>query len=163
MKPAELDELLTAPAEPPMRDALRRLSPRALDALIVEALFAAEEGWRQVVVDRVMALAAQQPDQGRPVIAAYITATEQRTPEGMCVGWSPRIAAFASTDEAPDLTHSTTTVTFVPAGGESLAEEADADAELAEALRRLAALDPPGHEDVLHVYLPARLVTHLKP
>ncbi|MGW4560960.1 hypothetical protein ACWEN3_00685 [Streptomyces sp. NPDC004561] len=43
MKPLDLAQLLAAPTEPPVRDALRRLAPRSLDALITEALSATEE------------------------------------------------------------------------------------------------------------------------
>ncbi|MFD7444077.1 hypothetical protein [Streptomyces sp. NPDC059909] len=163
MKPLDLAELLAAPTEPPVRDALRRLAPRALDALIIEALSATEEGWRQVVVDRVAEFAAEQPGDGRPVVAAYFTTTERRAADGPRVGWSPCVAALASTEYVPDLRHTRTTAMAVPVGEAALAEAVFADPELADALNRLAALDPPGHEDVLRIHLPTRQVTRVKP
>ncbi|MEU5225270.1 hypothetical protein AB0G55_21885 [Streptomyces toyocaensis] len=65
MNPIELAGLLAAPTESPVRDALRRLAPGALDALTIEALSATEEAWRRVAVDRVAAFAAGQPGGGR--------------------------------------------------------------------------------------------------
>ncbi|MER6405865.1 hypothetical protein ABT269_20475 [Streptomyces viridosporus] len=162
MKPLELAGLLAAPTQPPVRDALRRLAPKSLDALIIEALSATEEAWRQVVVDRVAAFADGQPG-GRPVVAAYFTTTERRTAEGMHVGWSPFVAALASTEDIPDLRHTRTTATAVPIGEAAMTEEVFADPELAAALNRLAAIDPPRHEDVLRVHLPTRQVTRLTP
>ncbi|MGW4102018.1 hypothetical protein [Streptomyces sp. NPDC004976] len=44
-----------------------------------------------------------------------------------------------------------------------MTEEVFADPELAAALNRLAAIDPPRHEDVLRVHLPTRQVTRLTP
>ncbi|MER5995896.1 hypothetical protein [Streptomyces viridosporus] len=163
MKPLELAGLLAAPTQPPVRDALRRLAPRTLDALIIEALSATEEAWRQVAVDRVAAFAAGQPG-NRPVVAAYFTTTERRTAEGMrVVGWSPFVAALASTEDVPDLRHTRTTATAVPVGEAAMTEEVFADPELAAALNRLAAIDPPRHEDVLRVHLPTRRITRLTP
>jgi hypothetical protein len=162
MNPIELAGLLAAPTEPPVRDALRRLAPRALDALTIEALSATEEAWRRVAVDRVAAFAAGQPGD-RPVVAAYFTTTERRTAEGMHVGWNPFVAALASTEDIPDLRHTSTTATAVPIGEAEAAEEVFADPELAAALNRLAAIDPPRHEDVLRVHLPTRQVTRLTP
>lgn len=163
MNPIELAGLLAAPTESPVRDALRRLAPRALDALTIEALSATEEAWRQVAVDRVAAFAAGQPDGGRPVVAAYFTTTERRTAEGMHVGWSPFVAALTSTEDIPDLRHASTTATAIPIGEAEMTEEVLADPELAAALNRLAAIDPPRHEDVLRVHLPTRQVTRLTP
>jgi hypothetical protein len=162
MNPIELAGLLAAPTEPAVRDALRRLAPRALDALTIEALSATEEAWRRVVVDRVAAFAAGQPGD-RPVVAAYFTTTERRTAEGVHLGWSPFVAALASTEDIPDLRHTSTTATAVPIGEAEAAEEVFADPELAAALNRLAAIDPPRHEDVLRVHLPTRQVTRLTP
>ncbi|MFI2415192.1 hypothetical protein [Streptomyces sp. NPDC018947] len=161
MKPLELAELLTAPAEHPVREALRELAPRELDALVIEALAATEEAWRQVVVSRVKAFAAGQPGSGRPAVAAYFTATERRAAEGMHLGWSPFVAALSGTEAVPDLRPARTTVTAVPVGEAALAEEIFADPELAAALNRLAALDPPGHGDILRVHLPTRAVTRI--
>ncbi|GHA51276.1 MULTISPECIES: hypothetical protein [Streptomyces] len=163
MKPLDLAQLLAAPTDPPVRDALRRLAPRSLDALIIEALSATEEAWRQVAVDRVLEFVAEQPGDGRPVVAAYFTTTERRTADGMHVGWSPFVAALASTEDVPDLRHTRTTAVAVPVGEAALAEEVFADPELTDALNRLAALDPPGHEDVLRIHLPTRQVTRVKP
>ncbi|MDN3271561.1 hypothetical protein [Streptomyces sp. MA15] len=160
MNPIELAGLLAAPTESPVRDALRRLAPRALDALTIEALSATEKAWRRVAVDRVAAFAAGQPGD-RPVVAAYFTTTERRTTEGMHVGWSPFVAALASTEEIPDLRHASTKATAVPVGEAEVAEGVFADPELAAALNRLAAIDPPRHEDVLRVHLPTRQVTRL--
>lgn len=163
MKPVELAVLLTAPTEPPLRDALRRLAPRALDALVIETLSATEEAWRQVVVDRVSAFVAEQPGDGRPVVAAYFTTTERRAADGMSVGWSPFIAALASTEDIPDLRRTRTTAVAVPVGEAALAEEVFADRELTDALNRLAVLDAPGHGDVLRVHLPTRRITRVTP
>jgi hypothetical protein len=160
MKPIELAELLDAPTKPLVRDALRRLAPRTLDTLIIEAISATEEAWRQVVVDRVAAFAAEQPGDNPPAVAAYFAPIERPT-ESLGVGWSPFIAALTSSEDIPDLRHTTTTVTLVPVGEAAMAEEMFADPELAAALNRLAALDPPGHEDVLRVHLPTRQVTRL--
>ncbi|MFC8372764.1 hypothetical protein ACFUIT_33205 [Streptomyces sp. NPDC057239] len=162
MNPIELAGLLATPTESPMRDALRRLAPRTLDALTIEALSATEEAWRRVVVDRVAAFAAGQPGD-RPVVAAHFTTAKRRTAEGMHVGWSPFVAVLASTEEVPDLRHTSTTATAVPIGEAAMAEEVFADPELAAALNRLAAIDPPRHEDVLRVHLPTRQVTRLTP
>ncbi|WSB89053.1 hypothetical protein OG805_33870 [Streptomyces cellulosae] len=102
MKPLDLAQPLAAPTGPPVRDALRRLTPSSLDALIIEALSVTEEAWRQVVVDRVLEIVAEQPGDGRPVVAAYFTTTERRTADGMHVGWSPFVAALTSTGDVPD-------------------------------------------------------------
>ncbi|MGV4890794.1 hypothetical protein ACSR0Z_30260 (plasmid) [Streptomyces viridosporus] len=96
-------------------------------------------------------------------MAAYFTTTERRTADSTQVGWSPFVAALASTEEIPDLRHTSTTATAVPIGEAARAEEVFADPELATALNRLAALDPPGHEDVLRVHLPTRQVTRVTP
>ncbi|CAL9670658.1 hypothetical protein SUDANB15_07377 (plasmid) [Streptomyces sp. enrichment culture] len=162
MNPIKLAGLLAAPTESPVRDALRHLAPRALDALTIEALSATEEAWRRVTVDRVAAFAAGQPGD-RPVVAAYFTTVERRTAEGMHVGWSPFIAALTSTEDIPDLRHTRTTATAVPIGEAEMAEEVFADPELAAALNRLAAIDPPRHEDILRVHLPTRQVARLTP
>ncbi|MFZ4246624.1 hypothetical protein ACOZDF_15090 [Streptomyces griseoincarnatus] len=159
MKPLDLAQMLAAPTDSPVRDTLRRLAPRSLDALIIEALSATEEAWRQVAVDRVLEFVAEQPGDGRPVVAAYFTTTERRTADGMHVGWSSFVAALASTEDVPDLRHTRTTAV----GEAALAEEVFADPELTDALNRLAALDPPGHEDVLRIHLPTRQVTRVKP
>ncbi|MEU0047271.1 hypothetical protein [Streptomyces werraensis] len=162
MNPIELAGLLAAPTESPVRDAPRRLAPRALDALTIEALSATEEAWRQVAVDRVAAFAAGQSGD-RPVVAAYFTTAERRTTEGMHVGWSPFVAALTSTEDIPDLRHTSTTATAIPVGEAEMTEEVFADPELAAALNRLAAIDPPRHEDVLRVHLSTRQVTRLTP
>ncbi|GAA2917527.1 hypothetical protein ACFQZ0_00060 [Streptomyces erythrogriseus] len=81
----------------------------------------------------------------------------------MHVGWSPFVAALASTEDVPDLRHTRTTAVAVPVGEAALAEEVFADPELTDALNRLAALVPPGHEDVLCIHLPTRQVTRVKP
>ncbi|MFF8674208.1 hypothetical protein [Streptomyces sp. NPDC015242] len=159
MKPLELAGLLAAPTKQPMRDALRHLPPRQLDALIIEALAVTEEAWRQVVVDRVAVFAAGQ-EGDRPAVAAYFTPIE-RAEDGMRVRWSPFIAALTSSENIPDLRHATTTATFVPVGEASMAEEMFADPELTTALNRLSALDPPGSEDILRVHLPTRQVVRL--
>ncbi|MGW5136797.1 hypothetical protein [Streptomyces sp. NPDC004135] len=160
MKPTELAGLLAWPTKSLVRDALRRLAPRTLDALIIETLSATEEAWQQVVVDRVAAFAAEQTGDNPPAVAAYFT-TIERTTEGLGVGWSPFIAALTSSEDIPDLRHTTTTVTAVPVGEAAMAEEIFADPELATALNRLAVLDPPGHEDILRVHLPTQQVTRL--
>jgi hypothetical protein len=161
MKPLQLAELLTTPTVYPVREALRELAPRELDALVIEALAATEEAWRQVVVSRVKAFAASQPGAERPAVAAYFTTTERRAADGMHLGWSPFVAALADTEAAPDLRPARTTVTAVPVGEAALAEEVFADPELVAALDRLAVLDPPGHGDVLRVRIPTREVTRI--
>lgn len=161
MLPLELAELLTAPTEYPVRDALRELAPRELDALVIEALAATEEAWRQVVVSRVKAFAAWQPGNGRPAVAAYFTTTERRAAGGMRLGWSPFVAALADTEAVPDLRPARTAVTAVPVGEVAPVEASLADPELAAALNRLAAMDPPDHGDILRVHLPTRAVTRI--
>ncbi|GJF26548.1 hypothetical protein [Streptomyces sp. HO565] len=162
MKHLELAELLTAPTEHPVREALRELAPRELDALVIEALAATEEAWRQVLVSRILAFAAGQPGEGHPpAVAAYFTTTERGAADGMRLGWSPFVAALADTEAVPDLRPTRTTVTAVPVGEATLAEEVFADPELAAALNRLAALDPPDHGDILRVHLPTRAVTRI--
>ncbi|WP_331763490.1 hypothetical protein [Streptomyces anthocyanicus] len=162
MNPLELAELLTAPTEHPVREALRELAPRELDALVIEALAATEEAWRQVVVSLVKGFAAGQPGDGRPtVVAAYFTTTEQHAADGMYVGWSPFVAALAKTEAVPDLRPTRTTATAMPVGEAALAEEVFADPELTAALNRLAALDPPSHGGVLRVHLATRAVTRI--
>ncbi|WP_236043876.1 hypothetical protein [Streptomyces pilosus] len=81
----------------------------------------------------------------------------------MHVGWSPFVAALTSTESIPDLRHTSTAATAVPIGEAAMAEEVFADPELAAALNRLAALDPPQHEDVLRVHLPTGQITRLTP
>ncbi|MFF8848139.1 hypothetical protein ACF08N_36585 [Streptomyces sp. NPDC015127] len=111
------------------------------------------------MVDRVSAFMAEQPGDGRAVVAAYFTTTERRAADGMSVGWSPFIAALASAEDIPDLKPTRTTAIAVPVAEAALAEEVFADRELSDALNRLAALDAPGHGDVLRVHLPTRRVT----
>lgn len=161
MRPLELAELLTAPTEHPVRKALRELAPREPDALVIAALAATEEAWRQVLVSRVKAFAAGQPGDGRPAVAAYFTTTERRAADGMRLGWSPFVAALSDTEAIPDLRPTRTTVTAVPVGEAALAEEVFADPELTAALNRLAVLDPPDHGDILRVHLPTRAVTRI--
>ncbi|OIJ93227.1 hypothetical protein BIV25_25945 [Streptomyces sp. MUSC 14] len=163
MKHLELRALLAEPTTPLMRAALRGLSPETLEALARVADRAAGQAWRQVVVDRVRAFAAGQPGEGPQAVAAYFTTTERRTADGMFVGWSPFVAALTPTEAAPDLRHTETTATMVPLGEDARAEVDFADPRLAEALHRLAAMDPPAHGDVLHVHLPSSRVTRVKP
>ena len=163
MKHQELAALLAEPTTPLVRAALRELPPKTLETLATVADRAAEQGWRQVVTDRARAFAAEQPDTGPQAVTAYFTTTEHRTGSGMSVGWSPFIAALASTEEMPDLRHTETTARMVPVGEQARAEEDFADPELAEALQRLAELDPPAHADVLRVHLPTSRVTRVKP
>ncbi|MCX4462472.1 hypothetical protein OOK58_00090 [Streptomyces sp. NBC_01728] len=159
MEPRELASALISPTTPLVREALGHLPLESLEALTIEALPATEEGLRQVVVDRVIAFVAQQSEGGAAPVAAYFTPTERRAAEG--VTWSPFIAALASTEEVPDLRHTRTRAVAVPVREAELAEAEFADQELAAALHRLAAMDPPGHEDVLRVHLPTRQVTRV--
>ncbi|TLS45790.1 hypothetical protein FE633_13615 [Streptomyces montanus] len=163
MKHEELAALLAEPTTPLMRAALRTLPPKTLETLATVADQAAEQGWRQVIVDRVRAFADEQPGDGSQAVAAYFTTTEQRTGSGMSVGWSPFIAALAPSEEMPDLRHTESTARMVPVGEAARAEEDFADPRLTEALQRLASLDPPAHADVLRVHLPTSRVTRVKP
>lgn len=163
MKPEELAALLAEPTAPLMRAALRTLAPKSLETLAAVADHAAEQGWRQVVADRVQAFADEQPDDGPRAVAAYFTTTEQRTDSGTAVGWSPFIAALAPTKEMPDLRRPEATACMVPVGEAARAEEDFSDPKLSEALHRLAALDPPTHADVLRVHLATSRVTRVKP
>ncbi|MFM9707900.1 hypothetical protein [Streptomyces galilaeus] len=163
MKHEELAALLAEPTTPLVRAGLRGLPPKPLESLATIADQAAEQGWRQIVVDRVRAFAAKQPGDGPQAVTAYFTTTEQRTGSGMSVGWSPFIAALAPTGEMPDLRHTETTALMVPVGEAAKAEEDFADPKLSEALHRLAAHDPPTHADVLCVHLPASRVTRVRP
>ncbi|MFF8932257.1 hypothetical protein ACF1AO_33895 [Streptomyces longwoodensis] len=162
MNHQELAALLAEPTTPVMQAALRALPPKTLETLATAAGRAAEQGWRQVVADRVRAFAAEQPPDAPQAVAAYFTTTERRTGSGMSVGWNPFIAALASTEEMPDLRHSKTTARMVPVGEAARTEEEFADPRLAEALQQLAALDPPAHADVLRVHLPTSRVTRVK-
>ncbi|MDX2916248.1 hypothetical protein [Streptomyces griseiscabiei] len=159
----ELAGMLAEPGTPMVRAALRTLPPRTLDTLASLAHGAAGLGWRQVVVDRVRAFAAEQQGDGQQAVAAYFTTMESRAGAGVSVGWSPFIAALAPTDEVPDLRHTETTARMVPVGEAARAEEDFADPKLSEALHRLAALDPPAHADVLRVHLPTSRVTRMTP
>ncbi|MEU8952014.1 hypothetical protein [Streptomyces sp. NPDC048489] len=161
MKPLELSGLLATPTTATVREALRHMPPNALDALVTEAVAAAGTAWRRVVVDRVAAFVAGQGGGGPRIVAAYFTPTESTTQDGAHPGWSPYVAALASTEDIPDLTHTRTTATVVPIGEAALSEEIFADPHLSEALNRLAALDPPSHTDILRVHLPTRQVTRL--
>ncbi|MGV9895573.1 hypothetical protein [Streptomyces tendae] len=163
MKHEELTALLAEPTTPLVRAALRGLPPKTLESLATVADQAAEQGWRQVVVDRVRAFAAEQPGGGPQPVTAYFTTTEQRTGSGVSVGWSPFIAALGPTEEMPDLRPTETTARMVPVGEADRTEEDFADPKLSEALHRLAALDPPAHEDVLRVHLPTSRVTRVNP
>ncbi|MEU9191320.1 hypothetical protein AB0D14_43955 [Streptomyces sp. NPDC048484] len=162
MKHEELAALLAEPTTPLVRAALRGLPPKTLETLASVADQTAEQGWRQVVTDRVRAFADEQPGDGPQAVAAYFTTTEYPTGSGMPVGWSPFIAALTPTEEMPDLRHTETTARMVPVGEAAEAEEDFADPKLAEALHRLAALDPPRHDDVLRVHLPTSRVTRVK-
>ncbi|MGW5657193.1 hypothetical protein [Streptomyces humi] len=155
--------LLSEPANPDVREALYSMTPSALEALASEALTVTEEKWRKVVVEQVRAFAAEQPGDGRPVVAAYFTATEQRDEEGPFITWSPFIAALSPTEEVPDLRHTATTATLVPVNEAAEVKEHFADPELVQALDALAALDPPAHEDILRVHLPTRTVSRATP
>ncbi|MFI6340754.1 hypothetical protein [Streptomyces sp. NPDC050535] len=161
MKSLELSGLLATPTTSTVRDALHHMPPHALDELIIEVLAATRSGWERVVVDRVSTFTAGRSDEGRAPVAAYFTPTEFRTAEGTHLGWSPFVAALASTEDIPDLSHTHTTAVFVPEEEAALAEEILADPHLSEALNRLAALDPPAHGDLLRVHLPSRQVTRL--
>jgi hypothetical protein len=161
MTPDALAELLAAPTAPLVRDALRRLPAKALDALAIETVEATEEAWGQVAIDRVMAFAAGQPDDGRPAVAAYFTTIEHVTAQGVHLEWNPFIAALSSSENVPDLRHTRTTVRVVPVGETTLAKEI-ADPELVLALDRLAVLDPPDHEDILRIHLPSRRITRVQ-
>ncbi|MET8411714.1 hypothetical protein ABZV34_27075 [Streptomyces sp. NPDC005195] len=163
MKSLELSGLLATPTAPTVREALRHMPPHALDELIIEALAAAEKAWQRVVVDRVAAFLAGQSVDGPRIVAAYFTPTERTTQAGTHPGWSPFVAALASTEDIPDLTHARTTAVAVPMREAALSEEIFADPHLRNALNRLAALDPPSHTDVLRVHLPTRQVTRLTP
>ncbi|MFR0367679.1 hypothetical protein [Streptomyces sp. MCC20] len=123
MKHEELAALLAEPTTPLVRAALRGLPPKTLETLATVADQAAEQGWRQVVVDRVRIFAAEQPGGGPQAVTAYFTTTEQRAGSGMSVGWSPFIAALAPTEEMPDLRHTETTARMVPVGEAARAEE----------------------------------------
>ncbi|MFD0069959.1 hypothetical protein ACFV99_26470 [Streptomyces sp. NPDC059944] len=160
MTPAELAALLSEPTSPLLREAIRSLPLEPLEALVIEGLAATENALRQVVVDRVAAFVADQDEDGPAPVAAYFTTTERRTTEG--VTWSPFIAALASTEEMPDLRHTSTTVVSVPVGEAELTDALFADPELSHALTRLAAMDEPSHEDVLRVHLPTRRVTRVR-
>ncbi|MFE7077116.1 hypothetical protein ACFU96_44230 [Streptomyces sp. NPDC057620] len=160
MNSHELAAVLSTSTSPLVREALSRLSLVSLEALTVEALTATEERLRQAVVDRVIALAAQSGKDGAAPVAAYFTATERESAQG-CT-WSPFIAALTSTEEAPDLRHTRTTAVAVPAGS-ARAPQRLADPALTFLLTRLAAVDPPGHEDVLRVHLLTRQVTRMTP
>ncbi|MFE4848576.1 hypothetical protein, partial [Streptomyces sp. NPDC056689] len=148
MKHEELAALLAEPTTPLMRAALRSLPPKSLESLASVADEAAEQGWRQVVIDKVRAFAAEQPGDGPQTVAAYFTTAEQGPGSALSVSWSPFIAALASTEEMPDLGHTETTARMVSVGEAARTEEGFADPVLAEALHRFAALDPPAHEDV---------------
>ncbi|MEU9370421.1 hypothetical protein AB0D71_38295 [Streptomyces avermitilis] len=159
MKSRDLASALATPTAPLVREALTHLTLNSLEALTIQALTATEEKLRQVVVDRVIAFAAQQSEDGPPPVGAYFTPTERRAAEA--VTWNPFIAALASTEEMPDLRHTCTRVVRVPVREAELTDKVFADQELASALNRLAAIDPPGHEDVLRVHLPTRQVTRV--
>ncbi|MFJ5779324.1 hypothetical protein [Streptomyces sp. NPDC093094] len=163
MNSPELARLLSAPTRPPVRDALSSLAPASLEALVIEAVTAAEHAWQQVVVERVEAYAARQAGE-RPVRAAYFTTTERRISGDVSVGWNLTVAALADTDDVPDLRPARTTVTPVTAGGAGRREqEAAADPVPAAALTRLAVLDPPAHGDILRIHAPTRRVTRITP
>lgn len=162
MKHEELAALLAEPATPLVRAALRGLPPETLERLTAVATQAAEQGWRQVVADRIRTFAAEQPGDGPQAVAAYFTTTEQRTGGETSVGWNPFIAALSPTEKMPDLRHTKTTARAVPVGEAAKAEEDFADPKLPEALHRLAAHDPPAHTDVLRVHLPTSRVTRVR-
>jgi hypothetical protein len=155
MNTEELAASLAAPTAATVRDALRSLTPAALDALAVEVVEATEEAWRQVVVSRVAAFAAAQPRGGRAPVAAYFTTIERMSTDGMSIEWNPFMAALTTNEDIPDLRNTRTTVRVVRPPETALAQEI-ADPELVTALDRLALLDPPNHEDVLRVHLPTQ-------
>ncbi|MFD5814677.1 hypothetical protein [Streptomyces sp. NPDC127038] len=159
MTPPELAALLSQPTSPLLREAIRSLPLDSLEALVIESLTATENALQHVVVDRVAAFVAEQEGDAPTPVAAYFTPTERRAAEGLT--WSPFIAALASTEEVPDLRHASTRVVSVPVGESELTDALFADPELSKALTRLAAIDEPGHQDVLRVHLPTRQVTRL--
>ncbi|MCX4581117.1 hypothetical protein OHB41_50095 [Streptomyces sp. NBC_01571] len=160
MTPVELAALLSKPTSPLLREAIRSLPLDQVEALVIEGLAAAEDALRQIVVDRVAAFVAEQEGDGPAPMTAYFTPTERRATEGLT--WSPFVAALASTEEIPDLRHTSTQVVCVPVEEAELADAMFADPQLSRALTRLASMDEPGHEDVLRVHLPTREVTRVR-
>ncbi|MDQ1051767.1 hypothetical protein [Streptomyces sp. V4I2] len=159
MKSNDLASALATPTAPLVREALTRLTLKSLESLTIESLTATEEKLREVVVDRVAAFAAQQSEDAPAPVAAYFTPTERRAAQG--VTWNPFIAALTTTEETPDLRHTHTRAVRVPVREAELTDTLFADRELASALNRLAAIDPPELEDVLRVHLPTRQVTRV--
>ncbi|MFI6340751.1 hypothetical protein [Streptomyces sp. NPDC050535] len=159
MKPRDLAAALATPTAPLVREALTHLPLKSLEALTIEVLTVTEEKLRQAVVDRVIAFVTAEDEGAAAPVAAYFTPTERRAAGGLT--WSPFIAALASTEDMPDLRHTRTSAVPVPAREAELTDTVFADQELAAALNRLAAVDPPGHEDVLRVHLPTRQVTRM--
>ncbi|MER6691118.1 hypothetical protein [Streptomyces minutiscleroticus] len=159
MTPSELAAALADPAQPLVHDALRRLPPPTLHDLSQEIARAAAQGWQDLVVDRVEAFLAEQPEDAAPVMAAYFTPTERRAADQLA--WSPFIAALSPTEDIADLRATRTTVRAAAVGEAEKAVEQLADEQLTEALDWLAALDPPGYTDVLRVHLPTRTVARV--
>ncbi|MFF1517089.1 hypothetical protein [Streptomyces sp. NPDC058305] len=160
MRSHDLVAALAVPTAPQVREALARLSLPSLESLTIEALNATEGKLRDLVVDRVVAFVAQEGADGPAPVAAYFRATERRAMEGMT--WSPSVAALAATEEVPDLRYTRTQAIVVPVGEAELAENVFSDHELASALNRLAAIDPPDHGDVLRVHLPTRQISRVR-
>ncbi|MFE4579510.1 lanthionine synthetase LanC family protein [Streptomyces chartreusis] len=85
-----------------------------------------------------------------------------RTADGMHCGWNVVRRGARGTKDVPDLRRTRTTAMAVPRRG-GAGQKVFAAPELSAALNRRAALDTPGHVDVLRTRLPTHQVTRVKP
>jgi hypothetical protein len=152
--PAEVAAILSSPEQ--AKQVLRLLSLGALDALADAIPPATQVALSALLAERVRAFldgAGRQHLNG----AAYFTTVEEHGE----ATWSPFIAALAPSEDRPTLGHATTSTQAYTTAEAHLAAELT-DPDLRSALRRLADLDPPDHEDVLRVHLRTGEVEHLR-
>ncbi|MFF5019045.1 hypothetical protein [Streptomyces sp. NPDC001165] len=153
--PAEIAAILSTPEQ--AKHVLRLLPLSILDALADAIPPAAQEALSTLLVERVRAFLDDTGSRHQGE-AAYFTTIEEYGE----ATWSPFIAALASGESLPALGHAVTSVHACTTAEEHLAAELT-DPDLRSALRRLAELDPPDHEDVLRVHLRTGEVEHLRP
>ncbi|MET9778598.1 hypothetical protein ABZ023_30840 [Streptomyces sp. NPDC006367] len=152
--PAEVAAILSTPEQ--AKQVLRLLPLGALDALADAIPPAMQGALSALLAERVRAFlddAGGQHMNG----TAYFTTTEEYGEST----WSPFIVALAASEDRPTLSRAATSTQSYTTEEARLAAELT-DPDLRNALRRLAELDPPDHEDVLRVHLRTGDVEHLR-
>ncbi|MGW2426393.1 hypothetical protein ACWC0C_45665 [Streptomyces sp. NPDC001709] len=152
--PAEIAAILSTPEQ--AKQVLRLLPLGVLDALADAIPPVMQEALSALLAERVRAF-LDDTDRELRDEAAYFTTIEEHGE----ATWSPFIAALSPREGIPTLGNAVTNVHACTTAEENLAAELT-DPDLRSALRRLAELDPPDHEDVLRVHLRTGEVEHLR-